>query len=103
MSPIPVIQTQQARRYKYQRREVCMPRFYFDYFERGIEIGHDTEGTELEDVSAAFEEARAFLGEMTKEALRRICSDQEMEIRVRDDKNEPVLVCSVTYQSSLVE
>ena len=79
-----------------------MPRFYFDYYDRGIEATHDTEGTDLKDAIAALEEASAALGEMTKEVLRHAEPERILQIRVRDQDDQPVGVCSVLFTANLV-
>ena len=79
-----------------------MPRFYFDYYDRGIEATHDTEGTDLKDAIAALEEASAALGEMTKEVLRHAEPEHALQIRVRDQDDQPVGVCSVLFTANLV-
>ena len=79
-----------------------MPRFYFDYYDRGVEATHDTEGTDLKNAAAALEEASAALGEMTKEVLRHAGSEHSLQIRVRDQYDQSVGVCSILFTASLV-
>jgi hypothetical protein len=76
-----------------------MERFYFDFYDDEVEVGHDTEGTELPDAPAALKEARMSLAELTKDVLSSSGPRRILQIKVRDGDGEPVLMCSVVFEA----
>jgi hypothetical protein len=71
-----------------------MPRFFFDVIDQGI-IDVDDEGLDLPDLSAAVNEAKRAMSEMTLEA-RPGKATASLVIQVRDGPDTPVVTVTAT-------
>ncbi len=79
-----------------------MPLFYFDHFEDSRVVLTDAIGLNLRDADAARVEASRGLGDLAKDVLMTIGPKCTLEIRVRNENSEPVLVALLEFEARLV-